>query len=366
MKYLKILRLLASIILIFLFTATVILTIISHALVDNLTDISTYEAAIQQTQLAERGRGLLANGLVTYSLFTQQSTSNYISGHTLETWDSVADALIPSVWLEENLILIVSSIVEWLNDPEVKYPQLEIDMSPVIGILQSPQGSLAVIPLLQGTKPCAPDISEIVFLGDNLISCLPSNGNIASYGDKIALILADNIVPIISFQTLEQTGLITPPFIQTIGTIRNSYNTLTLALSLGIKISVLLFFLYALLWSNSPRKLITKLPWPLYAAGGFSLVLLGLLFIFFQFWIDNAIRIAIPLLAIEYHSLLIDILEVLSGGIKKQWLVWSIYLIVAGLLIHILIFSYDWVKNRRTPEIEPEGRRRHRIRKQYR
>ena len=128
MRILKLLRLFASIVLILLFAITASLTIVSRTVVDNLADISTYEAAIQQTQFTERGRGILANGLVVYGLFANQSTARYISGHSLETWDSVADVLIKDAWLEGNLILVIDSTITWLKDPEINYPNLEIDM----------------------------------------------------------------------------------------------------------------------------------------------------------------------------------------------------------------------------------------------
>ena len=321
---------------------------------------------MQQTQFIERGRRILANGLVVYGLFADPSTASYISDHSLETWDSVADVLIQDPWLEGNLILVIDSSIKWLNDPKMNYPNLEIDMSPVIRELQGPQSALAIIPLLQGIHPCGPGDTEILLMGDDLISCLPQDGNVASYADRIAQILSNNVIPVISFQTLQQTGIITPSFHRYLNIIRNSFSTLTIALSFGIQLSLLLFVIYSLLWSSSPRTFLSKLPWPLYAAGGFSLILLGLLHLFFLFWIDNAIRIALPFIATEYYSLIVEVLEVLTSGIQYQWLVWSIYLIIAGLLLHILIFSYDWIKKRRIQEIEPEGKKRHRIRKQYR
>ena len=360
------LRFLVSITLIIFFSLTVTLSIIGRATINNLSSVSMYEQLIRETRLAERGRGLLANGLVSYGLYANQSTGSYISDHSIETWETVADVLVSDAWLEENLVLIINSTIEWLNDPNLQYPLFEIDMSPIISKLQSSQGALAIIPLFQGIQLCAPDVNEIVFMRDDLISCLPRDGNVARYGGRIAQILSNNIVPVISFQTLQQTEIITLPFIQFMGTLRNSFQTLIIGLGLGIQVSLLLFVLYALLWSRSPRSLLPKLPWPLYIAGGFSLLLIGLLQLFFLYGINNAIQLVLPFAAIEYRSLFVDILDVLSRDIKWQWFVWSIYLLIAGLFLHILIFAYGWVKKQGAQEIEPDERTRHRIRKQYR
>jgi len=362
----KWLKRIISFLLILLFAFVSTMVILGHVLTERLTSVTTYDNLIQQTGLAERGRGLLADFLVSYALSSGLANAAFLGDFPAQTWETVAQILLPVDWLENNLQEVTRSALDWLGNTEYQVPQFTIDLSPIIQALRGPQGALAVLPLLQDIPTCAPDVKEIVIMEGSLVSCLPGTQDITPIGRTIARSVANFILIEVSFTTLQQVGIVTPQTIQMMGEIRDGIHAVDLLLVVGFRLSLLILCFYAVLHSASSRALLAALPAPLFVAGSLSLALLGIFQAFLGLGLELSMTAFFPGLKPEAQALLVDLVRTASQGLKKQWLYGSLILLAAGLVLYLLKLSVEWARARRALKSEAHPEARPRIRKQYR
>ena len=89
---------LGIILLVVLFACLVTITFIGWSVTNSLKDPNTYQDLIQQTRLAERGRGLLADFLVSYALSSGLANTAFLGDFPAQTWETVAHILLPVDW----------------------------------------------------------------------------------------------------------------------------------------------------------------------------------------------------------------------------------------------------------------------------
>jgi hypothetical protein len=337
-----------------------------YAISSVLTDRDVYHNLIQQAQLAERAPATTADYLVLYSLQASHMESPYLTGLPSQTWATVADLLVTEQWLEENLHNLVDACFDWLADPQAALPSFTLDLSPLIQTLNSPRGALAVLPLLQNTPTCHPDVTEISIMGQELISCLPPEGNLTALAQRIATTMAAGLPQEISFNSLYQSDIIQTETLQVMAQVRLVPHLLRAALTLGLRLSFLLFLLYGLFYTTSPRQFLGAQPLPFYLAGAFSLIMLGGLHIFFQFGLSPALDLFLPPERLELSVLLADAMRTLAAAAGRLWLYGSVCLLAGGLLLQLMIWGlnkYTGQHARLSDELPRPGRR---LRRQFR
>lgn len=354
-----------SFVLIVLFALVVTTTILGRALTNTLTSPGTYDTLFRQTHMAQRGQAIVADFIVSYALRTGEPGS-FVEEFPLRTWETVAQVILPVDWLDANLHATAEAVLDWLDDAQSPAPDLTLDLSPVIETLRGPQGSLAILPLLQSVPPCTADVTEFTVLGGGLVSCLPRNQDLTVIAQRIASAIADYLPKEVSVTSLQEAGIVRPETIQAMGQVRARIRALDAALILGVRLSLLILSLCALLQSSSLRRLLKALAVPLYAAGGLSLLLLGIVHAFLRWGLGIAVTTSLPLLSLEAQALLADSVRTLGRIVEGQWLYWSASLVGAALLAHMLSYGLNKVQRRLTREPVEQPRQRQRIRKQFR
>jgi hypothetical protein len=344
-------------------TGTLLVNILSNTLLDT----GAWHRLIDETQLAARSRTLVADFLVTYSLKASQSTT-FLENYPLNTWEGVAEVLLPTEWVQQNLYTVVDTTIGWMKGEQSGLPDFTLDLSPVLSSLQGDQGALAILPLLQNIPACPADSSDAQVMVGDLMSCLPGNKDLTGYASVISSLIAKTLPAEISLSNLESMHLVSSQTYQSLEKVRSAVRGTQSLVQLGLRLSLLLLSLYALLNSPAPRRVFRTLAWPLYAAGGLSLVML----IGWQLFSDLGLGLAItglfPGTKLEEQALLADMLRFISGSIVRDWLVWIAALIGLAVLIQVLTFvvtkAIQVLKDRRKVEEPAQGPTR--LRKQFR
>ena len=362
----KLLRGVLLVILVIAFVLVAAVTIIGWAATNVVGEPDTYHKLVQEVNIAERGRGFLANFIVSYAMRSGQSNVDFLGEYPQTTWETVAIAIIPEDWLENNLDNVISSIFVWMGEPGLQVPEYEVDLKPINQILHGPGGAMAILPLLQEFPTCESDSAEIVIFGDSLITCIPQDRDITSIGQKIAQAIAELLPEEISTTSLQQAGLVQIESVQTLLQIRAGISILEGGLEFGLRVSVLLFGLYAVLQSSSPKHLLGSLALPLYIAGGVLLLLYGLLLVFLEAGLDLTIRNIFPYLTFDIQTLSVDVLRVLGKQIGQKWLFPALYLIGFAFLFQIVYFGGTRLGNRGISESQEVPEFQQRIRKRFR
>jgi len=349
------------------FALVVTVTLLVYTSSNTLLDPGQWRQLIDETQLAARSSTLVADFLVTYSLKASQSAA-FLQDYPLNTWEGVAEVLLPEEWVQENLYSIVDTAIDWLLGEQSGLPNFTLDLSPVLSALQGDQGALAILPLLQDIPACPADSSGAQILVGDLMNCLPENKDLTGYAAVISSLIAKTLPAEVSLATLEAMQLVSSHTYQSAEKIRSGVRGTESLVQLGFRLALLLLSLYALLNSPSPRRVFRTLAWPLYAAGGLSLVVLIGWQLFADLGLGLAITGLLPGTKLEVQSLLADVLRFISGSIAQEWLVWIAALFGLAILIQALTFVatkvIQAVKDRRKGEEEVQGQPR--LRKQFR
>jgi hypothetical protein len=356
---------LASILLTLIFTLFVVVTLVGHSVLRTVTRDDTYYTFIEESRFIERSRGIIADLLVTYALGSGRVEATFLKAYPIQNWERMAEILLPVNWVEASLVNITEATLHWIENPESQTPEFSIDLSPVIMILRSPKGALAVLPLLQNVPACPPDVTEITFFGDNLVSCLQEQQDITSIGQQIANSISDTLVEEVTFSTLQQDNLLTPETTQSLLKVKAGLSASEVGLSLAVRLSLSILSLYALLHSSSMKNLLTALPIPFYVAGIFSLLLLGIYKGFLLFGLSWVISGTFPLFNPEVRNLIDDFIQALSGRIISTWLFGSILLVTFAFILSILSFSVGKIRERYTQKYQVTRTRRQSFRKHY-
>lgn len=361
----KLLRELLVIVVLICFVLVTTITSLLSAIHATVLSHENWHHLIDETQLAERSRGIIADLLVTYALRTVQEDT-YLEDYPRQTWQGVAEVILPTHWVYENLTHIVDSSLDWLHNPRATLPQVSLDLSPVIVTLRGPQGALSVLPLMQSIPICGDDVREIEFMTDQLMTCLPEGRDLTRYGAIIAASVVSGLPEQVSIETLQSAGLIKEDVYLLLSKIRAAQQVMNGALSFGFRLALFFLCLFALLQSPAWKRVASTLPRPFYAAAGFSLLLLVAWYIFLQWGLGLAVTVGLSALELETQVLLVDFVRALSRILTTTWLRWILILLGAGLLLQILAFGLKKWEQHRQAMSAPLAPHRQQVRKQFR
>lgn len=353
----------ASTLLVILFVISVSLAIISHVSLEIITDSQTYHTILEDAQVARRSKGLLANLIVSFA--TQSSDAEVIlEQHSTEVWDSVADVILDVDWLDLNLRRITDSLVGWLLGDDSSLPDIRLDLtSPKLQLL-SPQGSMAMLPLLQTTPLCPEGITEIIILVGGLVSCLPENADITGYAQNISTTIAGYVPDKFSLAELSSYDSTFASTIEKAETVHLQYRAIQVIASLFLRFSLVFLSLYTLLHSSSLEQVIQSLARPIYWSIGILFFTFGGAYAFLQFGVDLIMTSSFPMLSNQLRNLLLDTIDILGGMIVRDWLLWVVYFIIAAIILQLIKFIYS--KSHLLKVSEAQFDRHKRIRKVFR
>jgi hypothetical protein len=281
-----------------------------------------------------------------------------------QTWDNIAAVLLPTGWLDENFKNLTQTLLAWLNGDSSSLPDFSLDMTPLKQTLSSSKGALVILPLLQDIPICANGILSQFGKG-GLVTCLPADQDLSLIAGQASALVAAQLPDQVSLQS---DTLFTPDMRQSLEKARTTYKTTGLALTLGLRLALLLLALYALLQSASLRRLLRNLGWPFYAAGLSLLLLGGLLFITAQWgggllgaYLQQLFAASDP----ATSDLLVEVLRTISGMVQAPLLIYGLGFLAAAVVVQLLAFALGKLAPDR-PAVPVETRRPQGIRKQFR
>jgi hypothetical protein len=352
-------------IIVVLFTVSVTITLLLYAITVTISNTENWQAIFTEIRFPERSRVFLANILISYSLQTREGGS-ILGGFQMQSWESVAEYILPISWLEENLNNITFTYINWLGEKDTPLPDITLDLAPVLNVLSGPEGQLAILPLLQGFPTCSSDVKLIVIMGDNLINCLPENLDLTDIAHTIARLVANALPKKITINSLQEDGLINAEVYNKLNRTRLVFQMFKGTLSLGLRFSFLLLCLYGLLHSTSLKRVLETLSLPLYTSAGLSLVTIGVWYIFVAWGLGLFVTVNFPAINVDAQALLVDMVRAISTRIEKYWLFGTVFLLLVAFVLHMLMFGYSKLQNRRVAKVNMTSQRQSSVRKQFR
>jgi hypothetical protein len=149
--------------------------------------------------------------------------------------------------------------------------------------------------------------------------------------------------------------------------VRSIYKAAGLALTLGLRLSLLLLGLYVLLQSASLRRLLRSLGWPLYAAGLVMLLLTGILYMGAQWGLNLLAPASLFDQQPGLRALLIDLAQTAGALLQSRLLVAELILLAAGVIAQLFAFGVGrWQVYRQAQAIPVDTSRPQAIKKQFR
>lgn len=358
-------RKIVSVFLAILFAAALSVALIGRIFFMVALDQERHLALIEETRLVSRSRGLLANLLVTYALQSEQSDT-LLDGYSMRVWESVADAVIDHEWLRSNVDYVAREFFAWFSESETPMPEITIDLRPVNSVLRSPQGALAILPLLGSAQPCAASVSEVSIMSGSLIDCVPDGLDLAVVGMRISERIADYMPAEIALQDLTASEMIRPSTIEAIERVRVQVRAAERGVSLTFRVAILALCLYALLNSASVMRLLQSLRLPLYMASGLTLILLGtaygLLEFGFPYFASNAFRA----FSSDIQVLIVDLARRLGEEILVEWAKLGSVVLGLAVAFHIAVAIISRSTSKAEEIAGDLSIRRSRIRKEFR
>jgi hypothetical protein len=353
------------------FALVLSLSLLLQAFLSTFTSLETYATIMEQARVVDRSQGLITRYLISPAIQKESSQDyaylNLLREIPLETWEKIAHSILASEWVEENLDLIILSVLEWVNMDESPFPDITLDLSPLIQELRSPKGSLAILPIIQQIPACPPSYTESALVRQNEIPpCISENSNIIVMAEYTAEMVAISLPERISTSSLIGMELIDPGILSAARRVHAGVETAQAMFILGLRAALLLLVLYALMHTASPASLLKSMALPLYLAGiMLALVLLGG-YVFLQVgWISKLVTLLVGL-DIHFQAVLADILRTSGYLVIQKPIGWSILLIMLGLAISLsLTLAAQWKKWRATRLTQPT-KQPVRIRKQFR
>ena len=307
------------------------LTILSYVTQNTLSDQDSYQRISDKLDLVEFARVRLLKILIESSLGSS-SSSVRVDQASLE---AAAEILMPYDWVNSTLDAWLAELIAYVTEPAYPFPNLTLDMQPMIAALQSPQGGMAVMQLFGNLPVCATQQQLEGLLAGN-ITCMPEPQYLPMASKAVSSQLAGQVPAQITLQNLQTMGMDTSNIEVTLKTVRGAYRNLRTFFWGGLLASLLFFLLYVMLFITTPNSLLKAFPWPLYGAAA-----LGLLLIFISgTLLGGSLNMIERLLGDgmgEFSFLISTALQTLYSIIRNQWL--TIVLLVAGLavVLHILM-----------------------------
>lgn len=352
-------RLLAFLVLL-LWVMSVTVDLFGRALQTTALNKDSYTIVLQSTQLVSRVRYLAADILMS-SISHSTTTSPFFKTIPATDWDMAFDYFLPQTWVVQVINSFYTSSLGWIMDSSRPLPDVMVDLHPVKEAIQSPNGILGILQLMQNAPTCINARNSITLWGEDIITCLPPANNLTVYSRMFAAGIANGMVHQETISRLLNFNA------QTVfSKVRTGLVAYQWALQTLDHLSLFLLCLFALLNSISLRRLLSSLKWPFYAAGGFSLLLLGARVLLVMVDRNYVLGLFPAELQAETQSLLLDIIVAITGIISQYWLPWAIGLLILGMVIHGLDIVVEQTARRSKGQMHATTERPLRIRRQFR
>jgi hypothetical protein len=361
---------LLSIVLATAFSISLCGTILIHTFLTTFSDLSNFETIFESTRLVDRSQGLIVRYIISPALRggngQQYAYLDLLREIPLETWEKIARSILPREWVEENIRVVLQAILGWIKTDETDLPNITLELGQIIQVLDSPKGSLAILPIIQQLPACPPGYRSSTANMPVLAPCLSEEFNIVMMAEITAEVAANSLPERVTTSSLQRMGLIDPGIISSI---KNIHTGIRIAESInifGIRLCLLFLALYALINSGSLRSMVRSLPLPVYLSGICLLLLIGAGYGLQQFG-GPALTLDLSKgLDIQIQALLADIIRDSGYLFLRQLIAWSILLLIIGLFFSIAIFGIDRWKNLRAVRKNSGTKQPLLIRKQFR
>jgi hypothetical protein len=361
---------LLSIVLATAFSISLCGTILIHTFLTTFSDLSNFETIFESTRLVDRSQGLIVRYIISPALRggndQQYAYLDLLREIPLETWEKIARSILPREWVDENIRVVLQAILGWIKTDETDLPNITLELGQIIQVLDSPKGSLAILPIIQQLPACPPGYRSSTANMPVLAPCLSEEFNIVMMAEITAEVAANSLPERVTTSSLQRMGLIDPGIISSIKNIHTGIGIAESINIFGIRLCLLFLALYALINSGSLRSMVRSLPLPVYLSGICLLLLIGAGYGLQQFG-GPALTLDLSKgLDIQIQALLADIIRDSGYLFLRQLIAWSILLLIIGLFFSIAIFGIDRWKNLRAVRKNSGTKQPLRIRKQFR
>jgi hypothetical protein len=353
------------------FALVLSLSLLLQASLTTLKSVESYDTVIDQARVVDRSQGLIMRYLIS-PVIQEERDQEYaylklMREIPLETWEKIARSILPSDWLRENLDLIIRSILAWVEVESASFPEITLELSPLIQELRSPKGSMAILPIIQQIPPCPPDENPSATVGQNEIPpCISENSNIIVMAEYTAQMVAISLPEQISTSSLQSMGLIDPGILSGVQKLHAGMIAAQATRILGLRTALLLLALYALMYTSSPASLLRSLALPMYLAGFMLALFLVGGYVFIQVgWVSQLVTLFAGL-DIHFQAVLADVIRYSGYLIIQKPIAWSVLLVMLGLSINLSLNSADKWRKWRAANSTQSVKQPVRIRKQFR
>jgi hypothetical protein len=361
---------LLSIVLATAFSISLCGTILIHTFLTTFSDLANFEAIFESTRLVDRSQGLIVRYIISPALREgndqQYAYLDLLRDIPLETWEKIASSILPHEWVEENIRVVVQAILGWIKTDETDLPNITLELGQLIQVLDSPKGSLAILPIIQQLPACPPGYKPSTANTPAIAPCLSEEFNIVMMANTTAEVAANSLPDRVTTSSLEGMGLIDPVIISSIRKIHTGLHLAESTKIFGGRLSLLFLALYALMNSGSLRSLARTLPLPVFLSGICLILFIGAGYGFLQFE-GAALTLGLSRdLDIQIQALLADIVRDSGYLFLRHLIAWGVLLLMAGLILSIAIIGIERWKNFRAVRRNSGKKQPVRIRKQFR
>jgi hypothetical protein len=346
------------------------LAILVHSLLSTFSDLSSYDLVFERTRLVDRSQGLIIRYIISPALQGGSGEGyaylDLLRDIPMETWEKMARSILPPQWLEANSRSILHAILAWMDTDGQSLPEITLDLSPLIEVLRSPKGSLAVLSIIQQIPACPPGVRPKVTNQIETVPCLTEEHNIVMMAELTAQVAADSLPASVTTTGLQGMGLIDPAITSMIEKVHTSTRLAQAGEDFFLRLCLLLLALYGLLHSSSLKGFLKSLPSPAYISGIGLLLIIALGYGALQFGSTSIMTVILSAIDIRMQALLADIVRT-SGDLLLRGLAgWSLLLLGSGLATSLAFYIVSrWMKWRDTRK-ELSSKAVVRIRKQFR
>ena len=353
-------RWLLAFLVLLLLVVTATVDLFGRALQSTALDPASYASVLASTRFVSRSSSLVADVLVS-SISRSTTTPPFFKTIPARDWDMAFDNILPQAWVDQVIHAMVTSTLEWIADSSRPLPDVTVDLTPVKEGVQSSNGALAILQLLQNAPTCLTARNSITLWGEDIITCLPPANNLVYYSRLFAIGIVNGMAnqePISRLLSFNAQAIFSK--------VRAAIDVYTLALRTFDRLILLLLCLYLLLNSITLRRLLSSLKWPFYLAGGASLLILGARLAVVILDQNLMVRLLPVGLQTETQSLLVDVIASITGLLSQHWLPWAVGLILIGLAFHGLEIAVGRIAGRLNGQSQAMAERPLRIRGQFR
>ncbi|PWH18847.1 MAG: hypothetical protein DDG59_04950 [Anaerolineae bacterium] len=157
------------------------------------------------------------------------------------------ERILPDQQISEFLESGFFSLLEWLIDPSLEQPDIALDLRPLINYIESPEGKLALLPILQALPPCEVN-QPMIDPAQNIVVCVQSGKDVSELIDIQAKLLGILIPEQVSFQDIIERQMISEQIWQTVQNVKVVFQRIRSGLT--IVWGIYLFLCAVLLLAN--------------------------------------------------------------------------------------------------------------------